>query len=139
MEQLIKKIPVFLMLLSATLLWKTVPVQASAIDIEIFYLPHRPALNVVDQVEKVAGEFANITIRKYDFEDPDSRRLVEKYQLTQHTPVAVFINGKNRFTVNGHELTLQNFPKGDRFVPMFSGEWDYSDLKTILTELSGAR
>ena len=139
MEQLIKKIPVLLILLGAVLFWRTTPAQAAAIEMEIFYLPHRPAMNVVDKVEKVAGEFSNVTIRKYDFEDPDSRRLVEKYQLTGHMPVAVFINGKNRFTVKGHEMTLQNFPKGDSFVPMFSGEWDYSDLKAILTNLSGEK
>lgn len=121
------------------LVWQTVPTWAADIEMEIFYLPHRPALNVVDKVENLAADFANVTIHKYDFDDTKSSHLVKKYQITEHMPVAIFINGKNNFTINGHEVRLQNFPKGDSFVPMFSGEWDYTDLKAILTDLSGEK
>ena len=137
--QNIKNILGVMALLYLTLGWQTATAQAADIEMEIFYLPHRPALNVVDKVEKLAADFSNVIIRKYNFDDPDSEKLVEKYRLTEHMPVAIFINGKDRFTVNRHELRLRNFPKGDSFVPTFSGEWDYSDLKAILTSLSGEK
>ena len=133
----IKQILSLMVLLCLAFAWKTVPARAGDIEMEIFYLPHRPALNVVDKVEKLAAEFSNVTIRKYNFDDPSSKRLVEKYRLTEHMPVAIFINGKDRFSVNGHELRLRNFPKGDSFVPTLSGEWDYPDLTAILTRFSG--
>ena len=133
----IKNILGVLVLFCLALGLQTAPAQAPDIEMEIFYLPHRPALNVVDKVEKLVADFANVIIRKYNFDDPDSEKLVEKYRLTEHMPVAIFINGKDRFTVNGHDLRLRNFPKGDSFVPTFSGEWDYPDLRAILTNLSG--
>lgn len=112
---------------------------AAAIHLEIFYLPHRPALAVVSEVEKVAAEFNNIVIDKYNFDDPDIDKLLKKYSLTEHMPVAIFINGQNRFTVNGQQVSLRNFPKGNAFVPMFAGEWDYADLRIILQEISGGK
>jgi hypothetical protein len=133
----VKRLASLLIVAYLVFLGQTVSAKAADIEIEIFYLPHRPAMNVVQKVEKVASEFNNITIRKYDFEDPKNKRPVEKYHLVDHMPIAVFINGKNRFTVNGHDLRLRNFPKGDSFIPLFSGEWDYADLRTILTELAG--
>jgi hypothetical protein len=115
--------------------------QAMAADtvMEIFFLPHRPAVAVVNEVEKVATEFDGMVIKKYSFDDPASARLVKKYNLTTHMPVAIFINGQNRFTVDGHKISLRNFPKGNSFVPMFAGEWDYADLRAILKEVSGEK
>jgi len=115
--------------------------EALAADtlIEIFYLPHRPALAVVSEVEKVIAEFSDMTVKKYSFDDPDSKELVQQYNLSGHMPVAIFINGKNTFTVNGKQMNLRNFPKGNTFVPMFAGEWDYDNLRSILSEISGGK
>ena len=109
---------------------------AGDILMEIFFLPHRPAMAVVDEVEKVAAEFAGVVVRTYSFDDPSSGKLVEKYDLAGHMPVAIFIDGKNRFRLAEHTVSLRNFPKGNDFVPMFAGEWDYDDLRAILREKS---
>lgn len=128
-----------MILLCLVFSWQTVPARAADIEMEIFYLPHRPALNVVDKVEKQAAEFANVTLHKYNFQDPANKKLLEKYGLKEHMPVAIFINGKDHFTVNGNVVKLRNFPKGDSFVPTFSGQWDYPDLRAILNSLSGGK
>ena len=112
---------------------------ADDIQMEIFYLPHGPAQAVVSEVEKVAAEFKNIAIKKYSFEDHATEKLLKKYNLTDHMPVAIFINGQNSFAVNGQKISLRNFPKGNAFVPMFAGEWDYADLQVILQEISGGK
>ncbi|MBI5556109.1 MAG: hypothetical protein HY885_00565 [Deltaproteobacteria bacterium] len=138
MKQILKTLPGLLALFGLFIFFQTRPAQAAAIEIEIFYLPHPPAMAVVDKVEQVAGEFAKATINKYSFEDPKSRKMMEKYHLTDHMPVAVFINGKDSFTLDGRTVKLRNFPKGDPFVPMFAGEWDYADLRVILAGLAGA-
>ena len=109
------------------------------IQMEIFFLPHPPAMAVVDEVEKVAAEFDNIVITRYSFDDPSSEKLLKKYDLKGHMPVAIFINGQNSFTVNGQKISLRNFPKGNAFVPMFKGEWDYADLRIILQQISGGK
>ncbi len=137
MNQGTRTLPGLLALLALFILFSARPALAAAIEIEIFFLPHRPAMAVVDKVEEVAKEVAGITVTRYSFDDPKSRKMVEKYQLTDHMPVAIFINGKDSFTVNGRTLRLRNFPKGDTFAPMFAGEWDYDDLRAILAGLGG--
>ncbi len=112
---------------------------AADIQMEIFYLPHRPAQAVASEVEKVAAEFNNVVFKKYSFEDPGTAKLLKKYNLTDHMPVAIFINGQDSFTVNEQKISLRNFPKGNAFVPMFAGEWDYADLRVILQEISGGK
>ena len=126
-------------LVIAFLAFRAPAASGADIQMEIFYLPHRPALAVVSEVEKVAAEFADIVIRKYSFDDPDAKKLLKQYSLTDHMPVAIFINGQNNFTVNGQKISLRNFPKGDAFVPMFAGAWDYADLRLILREISGGK
>jgi len=130
---------ILLALTGLLLVWQAGNGRAAAPVVEIFYLPHRPALAVVAKVEAVAAEFSGIEVRKYSFEDAVGRRLAAEYGLTEHMPVALFINGRDRFTVAGRALSLRNFPKGDAFVPMYSGEWDYPDLRAILGELGGGR
>lgn len=137
MNKLIKIMPGFPVLLCMILFWQAAPARAGDIELEIFYLPHRPAIVVVDKVAQVAAEFKEVVLKKYSFEDRAAAKLLQKYQMTDHMPVAIFINGRDSFTVNGRPMRLINFPKGDAFVPMFAGEWDYPDLRAILKELAG--
>lgn len=126
-------------LLALTLFFQAGQIRAADTIVNIFFLPHRPAQTVVSEVEKVVSEFKNIVMQKYSIEDSGTDKLLKKYNLTDHTPVAIFINGENSFIVNGKKISLRNFPKGDAFVPMFAGEWDYDDLRVILQEVSGEK
>ena len=126
-------------LMALTLFFQAGQVRAADTLVDIFFLPHRPAQAVVSEVEKVVAEFPNVVIQKYSFEDPGTDKLLKKYNLTGHMPVAIFVNGQNSFTVNGKKISLRNFPKGDAFVPMFAGEWGYDDLRFILQEVRGEK
>ena len=126
-----------ILILFTLLVGKTV--YGSETTVEIFYLAHRPALAVVSKIDKILAQFPKITIKIYDFEARSTRELLQQYKLKGHMPVAVFINGKNKFTVNGKTISLRNFPKGDAFVPTFAGEWDYVDLQKILTSINGGK
>ncbi len=114
----------------------TIAAKASSITLEIFSLSHRPAQAVVNKLEQYLVPFKNLTIKKYDFEDPKAQSLLQKYGVHSHTPVAIFINGKNTFTVKGKPMTLVNFPKGDAFVPSFEGSWRYEDVVSILRDMT---
>lgn len=103
--------------------------------IEIFYLPHPPAMAIVDKVEPIIAQFPDFKVVKYNFEDPASKDKVAEYNLVNHYPVAIFIGGKNSFTVDGTTVSLLNFPQGDAFIPSFEGQWTYEDLKKILNSL----
>ena len=114
-------------------------VFGAAPRMEIFYLPHRPAMAVVSQIERVVADYPQLVVKKYSFDDPAAAELLEKYQLRSHMPVAIFIDGRNNFEIDGRRISLRNFPKGDAFVPTFAGEWDYADLRRILRTEQGQR
>lgn len=107
-------------------------VAASGI-VEIFYLPHPPAEAVVKDVEAVLKKHDQFKVAKYSFEDPQSRKLLAKYNLREHMPVVIFIDGQNEFSLRNRKVVFKNFPKGNTFVPMFEGNWSYHDLESVLS------
>lgn len=134
-----RAVKLFFFLLVPFLLIHVGSVFGSSIKMEIFYLPHRPAVAVVEKIDTLVAEFENVVTEKYNFEDSASKKILKEYKLSGHMPVAIFINGKNSFTVDGKTISLSNFPKGDAFVPTFTGEWDYSDLRKILADIAGGK
>jgi len=101
--------------------------------VEIFYLPHPPAEAVVKDVEAVLKKHDQFKVAKYSFDDPESKKILAKYDLREHMPVVIFINGQNEFTLGKKKVAFKNFPKGNAFVPMFEGNWSYRDLDGVLS------
>jgi hypothetical protein len=110
-----------------------VPAMAASGVVEIFYLPHPPAEAVVKDVEAVVKKHDQFKVAKYSFEDPRSKKLLARYNLREHMPVVIFIDGQNEFTLGKRKVTFKNFPKGNAFVPMFEGNWSYRDLDGVLS------
>jgi hypothetical protein len=108
-------------------------VMAGSGVVEIFYLPHPPAEAVVKDVEAVLKKHDHFKVAKYSFDDPESKRILAKYDLREHMPVVIFINGKNEFTLGKRKVVFKNFPKGNAFVPLFEGNWSYRDLDGVLS------
>ncbi len=100
--------------------------------VEVFYLPHAPARAIVTKVRDLVQKDPRYTITTYDFEDPANAALIAAHHLTNHTPVAIFIGGRDTFTIDGRTVQLRNFPQSNTFVPGFGGAWDYADLAQIL-------
>ncbi len=106
--------------------------SGSANLVEIFYLPHPPAEAIVKKVEPIIAQFPQFQIEEYSFIDPQNASLIKSYGITEHMPIAIFIGGKDEFDLNGKHVVLKNFPEGDSFVPTYSGDWSYDDLRQIL-------
>jgi len=111
-------------------------VYAGAVNVEIFYLPHRPAESVVEKIEQTLAGSNFVKIKKYSFDDNSSEALIKKYNLVSHMPVAIFINGTDTYSIEGKEVVFRNFPKGDSFVPNFEGGWSYEDLKKVVIKVN---
>lgn len=121
-------------------LYRTASTQSAANQaisnklVEIFYLPHPPAQAIVDKVDPIIAKFPRYAVEKYDFLNPDSEEKIKEYNLVNHAPITIFINGINTFTLNDKTISLSNFPKGDAFMPTFEGDWGYADLEQILKD-----
>lgn len=113
--------------------------NAYSATVEIFYLPHPPAEAVVKDAESVIKEFNGVEVKKYSFESPESRKHIAKYNIKEHTPVMIFINGKNQFALGKRQVILKNFPMGNTFVPNYAGNWSYEDLEEILKSAAGGK
>lgn len=107
--------------------------NAGQTTVDIFYLPHPPAEAIVKKVDAILQKFPSIKVNKYNFSDPKNARRIEAHNLREHTPVAIFINDKNRFTIEGRTVEFKNFPRGDAFVPTLEGSWTYGDFEKVLT------
>ena len=110
--------------------------QVTPQTVEIFYLPHPPAVAIVKKVEPIIAEFPKFQVKEFSFDDPGAKSVIEKYNLTEHMPIVIFIGGKDTFTVGDKSIELKNFPKGDAFAPSFEGGWSYEDLRAVLKTLN---
>jgi hypothetical protein len=102
--------------------------------VEVFYLPHPPVDPIRKKIKNILEKFPEYKLREYDFYDENNKQKITAYQLLGHIPVAVFINGKDVFLIDGQEITFKNFPKGDAFVPTLEGSWSYDDLEKVLAD-----
>jgi hypothetical protein len=112
---------------------------ASTAVVEIFYLPHPPAEAVVRDVEAALHGIKGVEVRKYSFEAAESRKQMARYSIREHTPVMIFINGRNDFVIGNRKIVLKNFPKGNAFVPNFEGNWSYQDIGEIMRSVTGGK
>jgi hypothetical protein len=112
----------------------------SKVVVEVFYLPHPPAEAVVANIDKIVSSQKPVEERKISFDDSNSQSLIKKYKLEGHIPVAIFINGHDRFTIDGQKIVFRNFPKDNSFAPMgLGGNWSYKDFqKALQQELKAA-
>jgi len=110
---------------------------ASGKVIEIFYLPHPPAVAVVRKIEAVAAKHPDFKLVEYDFTDAANKDLLTARGLTEHMPVAVFIGGNDEFDIDGRKVVFTNFPQGDAFLPLFAGAWSYDDLEKAIIMTNG--
>jgi hypothetical protein len=104
--------------------------------VEIFYLPHPPAEAVVKDVDAILKKHPEFKVIKYSFEDPKSQSQMKKYNIKDHKPIAIYINGKNDYIVGKNKVVFENFQKGNNFAPMFQGYWTYQDLESVLQTVS---
>ncbi len=109
---------------------------AASNTVEIFYLPHPPAEAVVKDVETILKKYGEFKVVKYNFDDPKSQSLMKKYNIRDHKPIAIFINGKSEFMIGNRKVIFENFQKGNNFAPMFEGDWTYQDLEKVLQAVS---
>jgi hypothetical protein len=106
-----------------------------SIRVDIFYLPHPPAMAIVKKVEAILKKHPSVKLSEYDFLDPKNAERIKAHGFTEHSPVIILIDDKTSFTIDGKQIEFKNFPKGDAFVPSLEGSWTYEDIeKAIASE-----
>ena len=103
------------------------------VQVEIISLDHSPIRPAVQEVEAVAAEFGDkVTVQSYNFDTPEGAAFAEEHGLTEHTPIAVFVNGEMEFDVDGRSIKFYSFPQGAGTGMVAEGVWTMDDLRAVL-------
>jgi len=110
-------------------------VKPGTVVVEVIYLNHppvRPVLTAVDTLLANYGE--RVSVARYDLDTPEGADLAKAKGLTEHTPLAIFINGSMDFTVGGRAVQFYSFPQGQGTGMVAEGVWTIEDLQDVLDE-----
>ena len=105
------------------------------VQIEIISLDHAPIRPAAQEVMAVAAEYGDkVIVQSYNFDTPEGAAFAEERGLTEHTPIAIFVNGKIEFELNGRPVIFHSFPQngGTGMVP--DGQWTMDDLRAVLDQ-----
>ena len=106
-----------------------------SVQVGIISLDHAPIRPAVQEALDVMAEYGDkITVQSYDFDTPEGVAFAEEQGLTEHTPMAIFVNGKMSFEVNGRSVKFYSFPQGTGTGMVAEGEWTMDDLRAVLDQ-----
>ena len=89
----------------------------------------------MEEVLGVVAEYGDqVAVITYDFDTPEGAAFAEEQGLTEHTPVAIFVNGEMTFEVNGRSVTFYSFPQGAGTGMVADGVWTMADLRAVLDQ-----
>jgi hypothetical protein len=105
--------------------------------VEIISLDHSPIRAAVQEAIDVAAEFGDkVTVQSYDFDTPVGTAFAKANDLTEHTPIAIFVNGEMEFEVDGRSVKFYSFPQGEGTGMVAEGVWTMADLRAVLDQES---
>ena len=105
--------------------------------VEIISLDHSPIRATVQEAIDVAAEYGDkVTVQSYDFDSPEGTAFAEANGLSEHTPIAIFVNGEMEFEVDGRPVTFYSFPQGEGTGMVAEGGWTMAELRTVLDQKS---
>jgi hypothetical protein len=105
------------------------------VQVEIISLDHAPIRPAVQEVLDVAAEYGDkVTVQSYNFDTPEGVAFAEEHGLTEHTPIAVFVNGEMESEVDGRTVKFYSFPQGKGTGMVAEGVWTMDDLRAVLDQ-----
>ena len=105
------------------------------VQVEIISLDHAPIRPAVQEVLDVAAEYGGkVTVQSYNFDTPEGVAFAEEHGLTEHTPIAVFVDGEMKSEMDGRTVKFYSFPQGDGTGMVAEGVWTMDDLRAVLDQ-----
>ena len=133
-----KGILVFLM---ATFL-VSIPLIAGAgkpVKVEVLYMNHGPLQASLQEIRSVFSQYkGKISVFWYDFESKEGEEFMAKKKITQHIPLAIWMDDQAKFQVDGKDIVFAGFPTGSG-PAFFQGKWTMADLQKVLAQITGKK
>ena len=109
--------------------------KPGAATVEVAYLNHSPVRPILAEVDQLLVKYGDrVSVTRYDFDTPEGDAFAKAKGLTEHTPLAIFVNGSMEFTLDGRAVKFYSFPKGQGNFMVPDGGWTIEDLQRVLDE-----
>jgi hypothetical protein len=113
-------------------------VAQDTVTVEILYLDHSPVRSVLSELEAAVTRVEDrVSLRMYKAGDADGEAFAEAHDITEHTPLAIFIDGSMEHKLDGRSVRFYSFPQGQGTGVVQDGDWAMADFDAILTQLAG--
>jgi hypothetical protein len=112
---------------------QAVDVPEGVVLVELAYLNHGPVRPILAEIDALLLEYdGKVVAQRYDFGTPEGEAFAMERDLTGHTPIAVFVDGKMEFDLNGRTVKFYSFPQGQGTGVVPDGAWTLDDLRAVL-------
>jgi hypothetical protein len=109
------------------------------VKVEVLYMNHGPLQASLQEIRNVFSQYkGKIIVSWYDFESKEGEDFMAKKRLTQHIPLAIWMDDQVKFQVDGKEVIFAGFPTGSG-PQFFQGKWTMADLQKALDQLTGKK
>ncbi len=111
----------------------------SPVKVEVLYMNHGPLQDSIEGIRKVFSQYkGKVAVSWYDFESKEGEEFMARKKITQHIPLAIWMEDQVKFKVDGKDLVFAGFPTGSG-PAFFQGKWTMADLQKVLDQLTGKK
>jgi hypothetical protein len=112
---------------------------AAPTTVDVLYMNHGPLQDTLGKVRTIFSGFGDkISVSWHDFDSKDGEKFKASKGIKQHVPLVIWIDGKEKWTIDAKDITFTGFPTGSG-PAFFQGKWTLDDLKAALDQAVGKR
>ncbi|MCX5908238.1 MAG: hypothetical protein NTY64_13925 [Deltaproteobacteria bacterium] len=114
-------------------------IAGKPVKVEVLFMNHGPLQASLEEIRNVFSQYkGKIVVSWYDFESKEGEDFMAKKRLTQHIPLAIWMDDQLKFKVDDKEVIFAGFPTGSG-PAFFQGKWTTGDLRRVLDQLTGKK
>jgi hypothetical protein len=122
----------FFYIFVALLFFAPTSFSKDSVHIDVLYMNHGPMQPILRELRALFPKYGDkLAVSWYDFESDEGVRFKSKMDITQHTPLVIWIDGRSELMSNGRPIKFEGFPSGSG-PAFFQGKWTLEDLAGIL-------
>ena len=114
-------------------------IAGKPVKVEVLYMNHGPLQASLQEIRNMFSQYkGKIAVSWYDFESKEGEEFMAKKKITQHIPLAIWMDDQVKFQVDGKDITFAGFPTGSG-PAFFQGKWTMADLQKVLAQITGKK
>jgi len=114
-------------------------IAGKPVKVEVLYMNHGPLQASLQEIRNMFSQYkGKIAVSWYDFESKEGEEFMAKKKITQHIPLAIWMDDQVKFKVDGKDIVFAGFPTGSG-PAFFQGKWTMADLQKVLAQITGKK